>query len=92
MEKFPQRGPEKEEIEKIVKSAVMVNGLVYTGKRHNDAIQAAVRETGIRPITGEQGFVTNTGRFVSRQEAAQIAFEAGQTKELKDKLFSEDVW
>ena len=29
----------------------------------------------------EQGFLTNFNRFVGREEAAQIAFDAGQTQE-----------
>lgn len=70
---------------------MLFNGSIYIGKRHNDAIRKAVEATGIKPITGEQGFVTNTGRFVSRKEAAEIAFKAGQIKEPKDALFSEDV-
>ena len=42
-----------------------------------------------------QGFVTTTGRFVDRKEAAQIALASGQITELKfvsDELFSEDLW
>lgn len=39
-----------------------------------------------------QGFVTNQLRFVSREEAAEIAYKAGQIKEHVDKLFSEDLW
>jgi hypothetical protein len=40
----------------------------------------------------EQGFLTNFNRFVGREEAAQIAFDAGQTKEKLIKLFSEDLY
>lgn len=35
---------------------------------------------------------TSKGRFVNRKEAAKIAFECGQTKELKNQLFSEDIY
>jgi hypothetical protein len=42
--------------------------------------------------TEEQGFLTNTDRFVNRQEAAQIAFESGQIKEETKRLFSEDLY
>ena len=38
-----------------------------------------------------QGFITSDGKFVNRKEACRIAFEAGQTKELKELLFSEDI-
>lgn len=42
-----------------------------------------------------QGFVTNLGRFVDREEACVLAREAGQIKVKTgpaDKLFSEDLW
>lgn len=42
-----------------------------------------------------QGFVTSSGRFVDREEAAKIALESGQIEELKyskTKLFSEDLY
>jgi hypothetical protein len=38
----------------------------------------------------EQGFLTDDGRFVSRQEGAKIAYECGQIKEPKTMLYSED--
>lgn len=43
----------------------------------------------------EQGFIAYDGTneyFVNRHEAAQIAFAAGQTKELLDTLYSEDLY
>jgi|AntRauTorckE6833_2_1112554.scaffolds.fasta_scaffold00137_37 hypothetical protein len=46
------------------------------------------------PVLGEhiQGFLTNQNRFVDREEGGKIAFEAKQTKELKEHLFSEDLY
>lgn len=42
----------------------------------------------------DQGFVTDTGRYVERVEAGQIALAAGQTAALKwgPPLYSEDLW
>lgn len=43
----------------------------------------------------EQGFLTSTGRFVSRKEAMGIAVAAGQVSPSKVQspdLFSEDLW
>lgn len=43
----------------------------------------------------DQGFLTNTGRFVDRKEAAELAVFAGQitmTKFQPNTLFSEDLW
>lgn len=40
----------------------------------------------------EQGFVTNTERFVDREEGARIAFAAGQVTTELSSLFSEHLW
>ena len=41
-----------------------------------------------------QGFLTSKNRFVGREEAAEIALDAGQISEIKGKpyLFSEDLY
>ena len=42
-----------------------------------------------------QGFIAYDGEyewFVKRNEAARIAFAAGQIKEEKSELFTEDLW
>lgn len=50
-----------------------------------------------RPVVGggaAQGFVTDTGRYVEREEAGRIALAAGQTPALQwgPPLYSEDLW
>lgn len=77
---------------RIVESAVIHEGLIFTGKRHSDAIKTAVETTGIKPVRGTQGFMTDLGLFVTREEAAKIALDAGQIKEPKEILYSEDLW
>lgn len=49
---------------------------------------------GIKPpINGEQGFLTSTGRFVSREEGKEIALASGQIKStFSGTLCSEDLW
>lgn len=49
--------------------------------------------------SGDQGFLDDTGRFLSREEAAKVALACGQVKELRRAkversgwLTSEDVW
>lgn len=61
--------------------------------RHDSAIEAAHGALKLEGPLGEhvQGFVTSRGRFVGREEAAEIATRAGQCKPT-DYLFSEDVW
>jgi hypothetical protein len=88
-------------MEHIVAAAVCKNGKVYSVPRpgrHCDVISLV----GSYVEQNEQGFVTNTGRYVGRVEAAQIAFKAGQLIEEKVKrrgqtipvpwLDSSDVW
>ncbi len=84
-------------MEKIVASAILFEGKVYTGKRHDNCIRTIINETGVKKVGGQhpQGFVTDTGRFITREEGAKLALASGQIKELKfntKKLFSEDLW
>jgi len=68
---------------RITAAAVRVNGTIHTGTVHFMALCAAfpdctpqaVRAGAERdwPNDWDEGFVTDTGRFVSRDEAAQIA-------------------
>jgi hypothetical protein len=70
-------------------------GIVFCGWRHPNCMYQMVAITGLyQHQAGEevQGFLTNTNRFVDRIEGGQIAFAAGQTEELKKKLYSEDLY
>ena len=75
-------------------------GLVVLGHRHGQCMWTMSSLTGLRSVTNaadgvgeyEQGFLTNTNRFVDRKEAGQIACSAGQTEELKTTLYSEDLY
>lgn len=76
--------------ERIKLAAVRYNGKVYTGKAH-DLIKQEIASAAGRPVWGEQGFITDKDRFVNREEAAEIAFAAGQTVKREEILFSEDI-
>jgi len=81
----------------IKESAILFNGVVFTGRRHHDVISKIIAETGVKKVGGEhtQGFVTDDGKFVDREEAAKIALQRGQIKKLKfnsKELFSEDLY
>ena len=77
-------------------------GVVIKGHRHADIIHTVYTLIGKRTCTNgtdctgehEQGFVTNKGRFVNRQEAMLIARTAGQviTETSSDELYSEDLY
>lgn len=63
---------------------------IEIGRRHND-ILARFGKANLDAI--KQGFYTSYGRFVNREEALQIAKDAGQIQETDSKLlFSEDLY
>ena len=72
-------------------------GLVVLGHRHGQCMWTMGCLTGLRSVDGdvgeyEQGFLTNKNRFVGREEAAIIAFDAKQIEQEKKTLFSEDLY
>lgn len=86
--------------ERIVAAACKVEGItasIPAPARHGHIIKAIWnmnRKLAAVPPEG-QGFLTDAGRFVGREEAFVIARDAGQiiTKHPpRDMLFSEDLW
>jgi hypothetical protein len=70
-------------------------GLVFSGHRHGQCIYSKFAITGLKDNESgenEQGFLTSKNRFVSREEAAQIAFDTGQIKQSTTSLYSEDLY
>lgn len=56
--------------------------------RHDDLRMAFCEvKTNLR-----MGFLTSTGRFVNRREAAHLAYQAGQIKYETTDLISQDLW
>lgn len=76
----------------ITESAIIKEGIIYTGRRHHNIINDNVKQF----FNGcEQGFITDTGEFVSREEALKIAIECNQIIKKcgnSEVLYSEDVW
>jgi len=90
-------------LQKVIEGVLPKNcdrGLVVLGHRHGQAMWTMSCLTGLRSVTNaedgvgeyEQGFLTNTNRFVDREEGGKIAFDAGQTEDLRTTLFSEDLY
>lgn len=93
------RSGEQSARERIVAAAIKdEHGIINTmpaPARHHDLIRAMAERGDKKPIGGEQGFITSTGRFAWRKPAKRIAREAGQLLDRasdSDQLFSEDVW
>lgn len=85
---------EVEKVERITHACVISKGGMFLlGKSHGECFEQAVN-TGVELSSkpSHQGFFTSAGRFVSRDEAAEIAFKAKQTADQKFHLFSEDLW
>jgi hypothetical protein len=67
---------------------------LFIGKSHAECLHQASKmkvKMNTAPAS-HQGFVTNFGDFVSREEAAKIAYQAGQIDRKLKILFSEDLW
>jgi hypothetical protein len=80
----------------IVAAAVMKDGRVWTGRRHCNCISAIAKtDAALCPVLSvDQGFLTDTELFVTRDQAIGIAFMNGQLEEgwHKNVLTSEDLW
>lgn len=83
--------------ERVVAVGIRNRGLIITlpaPARHGDVLKPLWQMNGDIVAPDDQGFVTSTGRWVDRIEAAGIAKAAGQIETLYAPpwLFSEDVW
>jgi hypothetical protein len=70
-------------------------GYVVCGHRHHNCFSTSFilnKYEKVKGLEEIQGFMTSENNFVDRYEAAKIAFEAGQTDTLKNKLYSEDIY
>ncbi len=63
----------------IKEAAILRKGKIWTGRRHSDIIHTMIK-CGETSVKGTQGFVTDDGKFVDRQEAFEIAFACNQIK------------
>ena len=84
--------------ERIDRAAIWWKGICYhlpRPARHSDVIQSMHRMGFGAEATIHQGFSTDAGRFVDREEGLDIAQAAGQivTKHGNPQmLFTEDLW
>ena len=85
--------------ERIASAAMRVGGLIVSmpqPARHHNILWELDRlgmDPFIKPI--DQGFITDSGRFVERAEACVIAAKADQIRHKTgpaDELFSECMW
>lgn len=71
-------------------------GFVLCGYRHNNIIGAFPTNDKFRKdgngYKTTQGFLASSGRFVDREKAAMIAYNAGQVERRDGRLYSEDLY
>jgi hypothetical protein len=88
---------------RVVCAAIAHDGLIVAGPRHYDQTmhgQISMMEPEIRHSLrrlAEQGFIDQWGVFMSREEAFEVAKEAGQIRQKTGnpnsvQLFSEDLY
>ncbi len=79
----------------IKEAAIKKRSKVITGKCHGDAFKKCI-DKGLTSDGWVQGFVTDDGQFVNRQEAFEIALACGQIPEPSPDssrtLVSEDLY
>ncbi|MDO8640472.1 MAG: hypothetical protein Q7R33_02920 [Nitrosarchaeum sp.] len=74
----------------IKEAAILKDGKVYTGRRHHNIIHE--HPFMFKCENSIQGFVTDDGKFLNREEAMLHAFNCGQIAEKKIRLYSEDLY
>lgn len=83
------------EPERILHAAVLSEGgaLTFFGKCHADCFYKG-QAMGIKMSgkSAHQGFLTNKGNYLSREDAAKLAFSQGQITKPRSYLLSEDLW
>lgn len=84
---------------RIHQAAIREGDEVYTlsrPARHHDIIKHMVESGVPAPVTGEQGFIDSSGRFLNRRQAAMVAHAAGQLPRdglaHPPELYTEDLW
>jgi hypothetical protein len=84
--------------ERIISVAISSFGIIASlpaPARHGDVLRKLFDFNQTVVVGADrQGFLTNTGRYVNRRDAAAIALAAGQIDKLQvtPDLYSEDLW
>lgn len=86
--------------ERIVAAALKMGEMTISvlppGRHHTIFWELAKHFPDIRcPPPNDQGFLTDNGRFIGREEAVEVAKASGQIERPKyqpNQLFSEDLW
>ena len=87
------KGPS--EVERPVEAAIRVDGQVFSGPNHGIAYERASEGLGRKITSGAAvdggGFITNQGRYVTREEAQSLARRADMTPSRGSQFDSESL-
>jgi hypothetical protein len=68
------------------------DGQIWTGKRHHHCIKTII-QAGLKVSHGDQGFMTASGKYVTREQGAKMVLKTGQCKlNNPPLLYSEDLY
>ena len=89
--------PADEFPKQVVAVAIRANGLIVSKPapaRHCHVLNAMPEKMARATKPSDQGFLSDTGIFLSREDALTVARNAGQLKKPTHhkELFSEDLW
>jgi len=65
-------------MEKVAAAAIRVGSKIYTGSTHFEATEKYINLYEVVTVPVEDGYVTDMGRFINREEAFEIAVRNGQ--------------
>src|SRR5262249_40553471 len=78
-------------VERPIQAAVRFRGITYTGTHHGEAIERAEAEHGPRVYeSAKDGFLTDRGRFVGREEAGRMLDDLNGTQDYRGAWFGKD--
>jgi hypothetical protein len=80
----------------ICAAVLREDGYPVIGHRHADCF-GTIADMGDKPNVHAQGFITSTGRFVTREEGYELHIKAGKPSKSPGgyrgkRLFSEDLY
>lgn len=91
--------PSSDTIPRIVAAACIIDGTIFVGARHFDPVmRAQIKRAGLDPLSAEQGFIDQWGRYYTREEAMDVALVSGQPFDAErnsgngEMLFSEGLY
>jgi hypothetical protein len=89
---WPHGWPSRVE-HRIVRAAVVIGEVVYTGWRHSEIGSHVARTLGVAITDEQRGFIDHLGNFHDRRSAAKIALGSRQVLSVRAMtLLSEDLW